>query len=213
MASSAPLYERHPFPATERDLDDLPEDVTGEILDGELIVHPRPDPPHTQAASGLGFLLGPAFHHGFGGGPGGWILLVEPKIRFGADLLVPDLAGWRRERFIPIRKGPYTVAPDWICELLSPSTARTDRVRKLPVYAREGVSYAWILDPTLRTLEALRLRDGKWLILGVFQKADKVRVEPFEALELDLSLLWENLPPDPEEEEREKEDARWREKS
>ena len=169
----------------------------------------RSDPPHTQAASGLGGLLIGPFHYGFGGGPGGWIILVEPKIRFGGALLVPDLAGWRRERFVPIRKGPYTVAPDWICELLSPSTARTDRVRKLPIYAREKVSYAWILDPALRTLEALRLQDGKWLILGVFQKADKVRVEPFEAFELDLALLWENLPMDPDEAEREKEDERW----
>jgi Uma2 family endonuclease len=203
MARPVPLYNHPNNPATEQDLYDLPEDVTGEILDGELIVHPRPDPPHTQAASGLGGLLIGPFHYGFGGGPGGWIILVEPKIRFGNDLLVPDLAGWRRERFVPIRRGPYTVAPDWICELLSPSTARTDRVRKLPIYAREKVAYAWILDPALRTLEALRLQDGKWLILGVFQKADKVRVEPFEAFELDLALLWENLPVDPDEAERE----------
>src|SRR5689334_10535989 len=152
MARPAPMYQPS-YPATERDLDDLPADVIGQIIDGELIVHPRPDPPHTQAASGLGGLLISPFHYGFGGGPGGWVILVEPKIRFGSNLLVPDLAGWRRERFVPIRKGPYTVSPDWVCELLSPSTARVDRVRKLPTYARAGVSHAWILDPTLRTLE------------------------------------------------------------
>jgi len=198
MARPAPI---DPHPATERDLDDLPQEVIGQIIDGELIVHPRPDPPHTQAASGLGGLLINPFHYGFGGGPGGWVILLEPKIRLGSDLLVPDLAGWRRERFVPIRKGPYTVAPDWICELLSPSTARIDRVRKLPIYAREGVSYACILDPRLRTLEALRLQEGKWLIVGVFQKSDKVRAEPFAAFELDLSLLWGDLPPDLSEEE------------
>jgi Uma2 family endonuclease len=200
MARPAPIYQP-PYPATERDLDDLPEGVIGQIVDGELIVHPRPDPPHTLAASGLGGLLSPPFHFGFGGGPGGWVILDEPKIRFGGDLLVPDLAGWRRERFIPIRKGPYTVAPDWVCELLSPSTARIDRIRKLPIYAREGVSYAWLLDPGLRTLEVLRLQDGRWLIVGVFQKQDKVRAEPFEAIELDLSLLWGDLPPEETEEE------------
>ncbi|HEY0511879.1 MAG TPA: Uma2 family endonuclease [Thermoanaerobaculia bacterium] len=204
MARPAPIYEP-PRPATERDLDDLSETVMGQIIAGELIVHPRPDPPHVQAASGLGGLLINPFHYGFGGGPGGWVLLVEPKIRFGGDLLVPDLAGWRRERFIPIRKGPYTITPDWVCELLSPSTARTDRVRKLPIYAREGVAYAWILDPNLRTLEVLRLQDGKWLILGVFQKGEKVRAEPFEAVELDLSLLWGDLPPEEKEEDEEEE--------
>jgi hypothetical protein len=171
------------------------------------------DPLYTQVASGLGALLSYPFHFGFGGGPGGWIMFFQPPIQFGGDLLIPNLAGWRRERFVPIRKGPYTIIPDWICAVLSPSKARMARARKLPIYAREGVSYAWILDPTLRTLDALRLQEGKWLILGVFQKADKVRVEPFEALELDLSLLWENLPPDPDEEEREKEDARWSEES
>jgi Uma2 family endonuclease len=202
MARPAPIDP--PFlPATERDLDALPQEVIGQIIGGELVVHPRPDPPHTQAASGLGVLLGAPFHYGFGGGPGGWVILVEPKIRLGSDLLVPDLAGWRRERFVPIRKGPYTVAPDWVCELLSPSTARTDRVRKLPIYAREKVAYAWILDPGLRTLEVLRLQDGKWLIVAVFQRNDKVRAEPFAAVELDLSLLWGDLPPEEADEEAE----------
>jgi Uma2 family endonuclease len=183
---------------SEQDLDDLPEDVIGQILDGELIVQPWPGPLHVQAASGLGALL----NHYFGLGiPREWVITDKPLVRLGRDLLVPDLAGWRRERFVPIRKGPYTVSPDWVCELLSPSTARVDRVQKMPAYARAGISYAWILDPTLRTLEVLRLQDGRWLILGVHQKQDKVRAEPFEAVELDLSLLWRDLPPEEASEE------------
>ncbi|HEX2224570.1 MAG TPA: Uma2 family endonuclease, partial [Thermoanaerobaculia bacterium] len=103
---------------------------------------------------------------------------------------VPDLAGWRRERFVSPPKGPYTVAPDWICEVLSPSTERDDRVRKLPIYAREGVAHAWLLDPELRTLEVLRLHEGSWLIAAVYEGGDKVRAEPFEAIEMDLGLIW-----------------------
>lgn len=178
-----------PRPATEEDLDDLPEEVVGEILDGELNVSPRPDPPHTEAASELfGFLHGP-FRRG-NGGPGGWVILIEPKIRLGQDILVPDLAGWRVERFASPPKGAYTVVPDWVCEILSPSTERDDRVRKLPIYAREGVRHAWLLDPSLRTLEVLRLHEGSWLIAGVYQSADRVQVEPFEAVEIDLTLIW-----------------------
>jgi Uma2 family endonuclease len=196
MASPAPSF----FPATERDLYSLPEDVIGQIIDGELIVHPRPDPPHTQAASVLGLLTGP-FWQGFGSGPGGWGILDEPKIRFPPDLLVPDLAGWKQERFVPLRKGPYLVVPDWICEILSPSTARDDRVRKLPIHARHGVRHAWVIDPRLRTLEVLRLHEGSWLIASTHHKEERVRAEPFDAVEIDLSLLWLDLPAEEEEDE------------
>ena len=192
----------HPGPATERDLDDLPEDVIGQIVDGELIVHPRPDPPHTEAASALtGFLFAP-LRQGIGG-PGGWVLLIEPKIRFGSRLLVPDLAGWRRERFVspPTRKGPYTVCPDWLCEVLSPSTMGFDRGTKLPIYAREGVAHVWLMDPVARTLEVLRLQQTGWLIAGIYTGEDKIRAEPFEAVEIDLSLIWGELPPEPAEDE------------
>jgi Uma2 family endonuclease len=190
----------HPGPATVRDLDDLPEDVIGQIVNGELIVHPRPDPPHTEAASVLtGFLFAP-FRQGIGG-PGGWIILAEPKIRFGSQILVPDLAGWRRERFVSPRKGPYTVIPDWLCEVLSPSTMRFDRATKLPIYAREGVGHVWLLDPVARTLEILRLHEGNWLIAGVHENGDKVRAEPFEAVEIDLALIWGDFPEEPAEEE------------
>ena len=176
-------------PATERDLDDLPEEVIGQIVDGELIVHPRPDHPHVRAASTLTWAIFGPFDQGLGG-PGGWVILAEPRILFGETLFIPDLAGWRKERFIAPKKGSYTVAPDWVCEILSPSTARFDRKTKLPIYAQAEVQHAWILDPDVRRLEVLRRRGENWTIAAAHQNTDKVRAEPFEALELDLSLLW-----------------------
>jgi len=194
------------FPASERDLDDLAEDVIGQLIEGELIVHPRPDSPHTQAAADLASVILPAFRRG-SGGPGGWVILFEPKIRLGRDLLVPDLAGWRKERFVDPQKGPYLVVPDWVCEILSLSTARDDRIRKLPIYARDGVRRVWLLDPRLRTLEVFRLHEGRWLLIGTYQGEDKVRAEPFEAVEIDLSMIWSDLPVENEDEEENKEPA------
>lgn len=183
-------------PVTLLDPDDLPEDVVGEIINGELHVHPRPDDPHARAAFELGLTLGNAFHRGITG-PGGWVLRAEPRILFGAQSLVPDLAGWRQERFIAPRKGPMQIAPDWICEILSPSTARHDRVRKLPIYAEHEVRHAWLIDPALRTLEVLRLEAGAWMIVSAHEEDEKVRAAPFEAVEVDLAPLWgEALPPD-----------------
>ncbi|HXU44977.1 MAG TPA: Uma2 family endonuclease [Thermoanaerobaculia bacterium] len=176
-------------PATLRDLDDLPEDVVAHIVDGELIVHPRPEGPHVEAASELGWMLMGPFRHGIGG-LGGWVILDEPKILFGQQLLVPDRAGWKKERFVAPRKGPYTVVPDWVCEILSPSTRRFDRSTKLPLFAREGVGHAWVIDPKAQTLEVLRLHEGRWLIVAVHEGRGPVRAEPFDALELDLSLIW-----------------------
>lgn len=176
-------------PATLLDLDDLPEDVVGEIIDGELYVHLRPDDPHAGAAFNLSLTLGNPFYRGIGG-PGGWVLRAEPRILFGEQALSPDLAGWRRDRFVARRKGPHVVAPDWLCEILSPSTEQHDRIRKLPIYARHGVRHAWLVDPLLRTVEVLRLEAGVWLIVGLHQNDDKIRAEPFEAIEIDLSEIW-----------------------
>jgi Uma2 family endonuclease len=174
----------------EDDLDALPEGMIGQLVNGELLVHSRPHAPHTEAASELGALLIPPFRHGEGG-PGGWVILDEPGIRLSrGNLLVPDLAGWRSERFHSPRRGPYLVPPDWVCEVLSASTARDDRVRKLPIYARAGVGFAWLIDPELQTLEVLGLREGIWQILGVFAEAERVRAAPFEAVEIDLARLW-----------------------
>jgi len=176
-------------PATVRDLDDLPEDVIGHIVEGELIVLPRPDAPHVEAASVLHGVLFNAFWRERGN-PGGWVILPEPKILFGKQLLVPDLAGWKVDRYVRPKKGPYEIVPDWVCEILSPSTARFDRITKLPIYRQAGIGHAWVIDPIARTLEVLRCHEESCLIAAAYQNQDKVRAEPFEAVEIDLSLLW-----------------------
>ncbi|AGC41857.1 hypothetical protein MYSTI_00507 [Myxococcus stipitatus DSM 14675] len=179
-------------PATYEDLLALPEHVVGQIIDGELIVMPRPASPHARANAHLfGELYGP-FGRGRGG-PGGWQLLMEPELHFGEDVLVPDLAGWRRERMTPeMSDAPYfTLAPDWVCEVLSPSTAAVDRVKKKCIYAREGVEHLWLVDPRARTLEVLRLSGQHWVELGTYSGDERVRAEPFEVLELELGILWQ----------------------
>lgn len=171
------------------DLLDVPEGYIGEIIDGELFMTPRPGPPHTETASELGGLLVGAFRFGVGG-PGGWVILDEPRVAFGADIRVPDLAGWRRERYVAPEQGPYTVIPDWICEVLSPSTSRTDRGAKLDLYLTHRVGHVWLVDPRERTIEVFRAHEQGWLRVKVFTRAEKVRAEPFDAIELDLALLW-----------------------
>jgi Uma2 family endonuclease len=180
--------------ATYDDVLAAPENMVAELIDGELHLQPRPAKPHAAAATALGEELGPPFKRGRGG-PGGWILLYEPELHLGTDVLVPDLAGWRRERMPALvdDEAYFSLAPDWVCEVLSPKTARTDRTAKLPIYAREGVQHAWLVDPLLRTLEVLRVEDGRWSILATRRDEAKVRSEPFDAFELELGVLWADV--------------------
>jgi Uma2 family endonuclease len=183
--------------ATYQDVLDAPAHHVAQVVAGELHLHPRPAMPHAAAATALGEELGPPFKRGRGG-PGGWILLHEPELHLGEDILVPDLGGWRRERMKVLPAAAFTtLAPDWVCEVLSPSTARLDRAGKLPVYAREGVSHAWLVDPLAQTLEVMRLESGRWTLLAVHQKAARVRAEPFDAIELDLAILWADVEASP----------------
>ncbi len=176
--------------ATYEDLLRVPEPLVAEILDGELYASPRPALPHALCASALGALLGGAFQFGHGG-PGGWWIFHEPELHQGADVLVPDLAGWRRERLPVVPDAvAMALAPDWVSEILSPSTERMDRAKKLAIYAREGVGHAWLINPIARTLEALRRQGDGWLLFATAAGDAIVRVEPFEAIELDLLLLW-----------------------
>jgi len=168
---------------------DVPEGSIGEIVAGGIHVTPRPGPPHTRAASGLGVFVGGAFGYGIGG-PGGWVILDEPRVRFADDVRVPDLAGWRADRYQDPEGGPYAVVPDWICEVLSPSTTAEDRAQKQPLYARAGVRHLWLADPEARTLEVLRLEGGLWVVVSVLAGEGRVRAEPFDAIELDLGAVW-----------------------
>lgn len=177
-------------PATYDDLIAQPERVVAEIVDGELHASPRPSPRHAVAAFELGNSLGPPFGRGHGG-PGGWLILAEPELHLGVDVLIPDLAGWRRERMTTLPTTAFfTLAPDWICEVLSPSTEHLDRGQKLPIYARAGVAYAWLADPIARTLEAFERDDTGWVLLSCGRDTDVVRAAPFDAVPLELALLW-----------------------
>ena len=181
--------------ADYEDLYAIPENMTGEIIDGELVVTPRPSRKHTLSATLLGARVTVPYTLGEGGGPGGWIIIIEPEIGLGEDILVPDLAGWKTERFPAAEETNWiSVAPDWVCEMLSPSTLRKDKIKKMPIYARHGVQYSWFLDPLARTLEVFKLESGRWVLLGVYAEDDKVRAEPFQEVEIELGGLWVAFP-------------------
>ena len=176
--------------ANYADLVAVPDNFVAEIIAGELYASPRPSPPHAHAASVLGIELGGPFHRGRSG-PGGWMLLDEPELHFGDDVLVPDIAGWRRERMPALPNTAYfTLAPDWLCEVLSPSTETIDRTRKLAIYAAQVVGHVWLVTPLLETLEVLRLESQRWSLLATHEGNAKRRAEPFDAIELELGALW-----------------------
>lgn len=176
---------------TRADLEALPGNVVGEIIEGVLYTTPRPRPAHSNVESVLAGDLNAPFQRGRGG-PGGWWILVEPGIELpGATEIVPDVAGWRRER-LPELPGdaPIGVVPDWVCEILSPTTRRHDQLIKRPFYARAGVAYLWTIDIESRTLSVSRLVDGHWLELAVHGGADEIRAEPFAAVALSMADWW-----------------------
>jgi Uma2 family endonuclease len=170
----------------------LPENLTGEIIDGVLYTQPRPAGRHAIAERGLNVDLGGPFDFGRGG-PGGWWIIPEPEVHFVRDseVVVPDLAGWRRDRMPNITEDHrFEVIPDWVCEILSPATVQKDRILKLPLHARYGVAHAWLVDPLARTLEAFELREGRWVLIGSLKDDDPVVVAPFDAVPFSLADLW-----------------------
>jgi Uma2 family endonuclease len=186
-----------PKRATYQDILNAPENKVAEIINGALHLSPRPAPPHCQVASNVGFDVGAAFHRGRGG-PGGWMILPEPELHIGEDVLVPDWAGWRRER-VPapgFDDRTVSVPPDWICEVLSKSTEKIDRNEKMPIYAAHGVQYAWLVHPGRRTLEVFRLEDEVWITTAVHRNG-VARIEPFHAIELDVDSFWADVPMPP----------------
>ena len=177
-------------PATYADLEAVPPHLVAEIIHGELVTHPRSRPRHAVVSSDLTSLINGPFHLGRGG-PGGWWILDEPELHLGADVLVPDLAGWRRERMPAIPETAYFgVAPDWACEVASPATVRYDRGPKRDIYARRGVKHLWVIDPDARLLESFELRDGLWVLLRTFTDKEEVAAAPFGAVPFGLGLLW-----------------------
>jgi Uma2 family endonuclease len=176
--------------ATYADLRAAPPNCVAELIAGGLHTQPRPAPRHALANSQLlGDLRGP-FDRGRGG-PGGWIILAEPELHLGNDVLVPDIAGWRRTTLPQLPETPYfATAPDWVAELLSPSTAQLDRKLKMPIYARAGVGHVWLIDPLARTLEAYERVERGWLLIGTFGDSDSVSIAPFAEVPLALGELW-----------------------
>lgn len=189
--------------ATLADLEALPRTWRGEIIDGTLYAFPRPRSRHANIELLLGTDLKNPFQRGRGG-PGGWWILPEPGIELPrSPEFSPDLGGWRQERMpkLPSQKQAIMMVPDWLCEILSPSTASYDNIVKRRLYAEIGVGHIWYIDPTRKELEVCRLVDGKWLQLGVYGADERVKAEPFEAVEIDLAEWWEGIEEDDEEDE------------
>ncbi|MBK1623639.1 Uma2 family endonuclease [Afifella marina] len=175
--------------ATYADLQAVPSHLVAEIIDGTLVTHPRPTPRHSVASSVLGMKLG-GFQLG-GDGPGGWIFMDEPELHLGHNIVVPDIAGWRRERLSVLPETAYLeTAPDWVCEVISASTETYDRVSKRRIYAGAGVSHLWLLDPRSKVLEVFALTGDSWLLVDTFRDGDDVAAPPFDVMTFSLSALW-----------------------
>jgi Uma2 family endonuclease len=180
--------------ATYEDVVSAPPHLVAEIIDGDLLLSPRPSPRHANAKASLGAAIKGPFDWGTDG-PGGWVILVEPELHFAStgerEVLVPDLAGWRRERLPrPPEQSAIEVPPDWVCEVISPSTETIDRVKKTRVYARERVGHLWLVNPVTTTLEVYRLVGENWQLIATHGGDGEVRAEPFEAVPLRLERLW-----------------------
>ena len=188
--SHAAATERNSTSATYQDVLDASVHTTAQIIDGTLYTNPRPTYSHAKAHTKLVSIIDSPFGHG-GEGSGGWLILLEPEIHLGEDIVVPDLAGWRYERMPEHRDVAYfTLAPDWVCEVLSPSTRRLDLGSKRAVYAREGVSFLWFVDPEVRSLQAFALRNKEWVLIDTLFDDASVSLLPFEEISFDLGFLW-----------------------
>ena len=182
MAQSAAPKHESPRRATYQDVLDAPAHLVAEIINGTLHTHPRPASRHALATSNLGDELV---------SPGGWWIIDEPELHFDDEIVVPDLAGWRRERMPEYPDTAYfTLAPDWVCEALSASTRKVDLHEKRPIYALAGVPHLLLVDPIDRTLEAFELHDGQWLLIASAKDDEPVSIRPFDAITFNLGDLW-----------------------
>lgn len=176
--------------ATYADLEAVHPHLVAEIVHGALVTHPRPSPRHAITASSRVTEIAGPYQRGRGG-PGGWVFMTEPELHSGEDVVVPDIAGWRRERLPQLPDTPYlTTPPDWLCEVIYPSTEFYDRGPKRDIYAAAGVSYLWLVDPASQQLEAFQLAAGQWLLQATMTGDQEVKLPPFDAAPFNLGLLW-----------------------
>jgi Uma2 family endonuclease len=169
---------------------DAPPNMVAELVSGALHLHPRPAARHARATFRMAMKLGDPYDDGVGG-PGGWYFAIEPELHLGGDVVVPDLAGWRRERMGTFPDTPaIELVPDWVCEILSPGTRRFDLTEKRALYGAHGAAFLWLLDPQAELLEAFALSEGAWVLAGTAQGDGEVRLAPFEAAGFSLSALW-----------------------
>lgn len=190
--------------ATYQDVLDAPDNMVAEIMNGDLYLSPRPAPAHAETGPHVLDSISPFWTRRGGSGGPRWRIMNEPELHLGTDVLVPDLAGWRIERMPKLpREAFITLAPDWVCEVLSPSTARTDRSTKMRIYARHRVPHLWLVDPLDQLLEAFRLEGEFWVrhtaLIGKEEGTEKARIPPFEELEINISHWWTEVEsPNPE---------------
>ncbi|OED38069.1 hypothetical protein AB833_21190 [Chromatiales bacterium (ex Bugula neritina AB1)] len=177
--------------ATYEDLFNIPDNEVGEIFGGELVTHPRPAPRHARAAAVVGARLLTEFDTKPNGEDGGWWILDEPECHLGSDIVVPDIAGWRKTTMPELPEAAwFGVRPNWVCELISPSTAKYDRGVKREIYARDGVGYYWIVDPLVKLIEVFVLQQGNWVLAETGAAEQVASLVPFETMPFDLSALW-----------------------
>jgi hypothetical protein len=178
--------------ATYDDVLAAPRHLVAEVVRGALSLAPRPDPADARARSRLIMRLAGVDSDAIDA-PGGWVILGEPELHLGAEIVVPDVSGWTRTRMsvLPTDLAYFVLVPDWVCEVLSPSTERMDRSEKAEIYAEHGVQHLWFLDPEIQTLEVMRLDGDTYRVLKTFGGDVRARAEPFDAIELPLAALWE----------------------
>lgn len=185
-------------PATVEDFYAIPEDERfHELIDGRIVRRASPSGEHANAQGGvLGTLRGPFQRRPGEGGPGGWWIYAEPEIQLEPGLIVrPDVAGWRRDTTPEPPAGmPLQLRPDWVCEVLSPSNANNDTVRKLRLYHRVAIPHYWLVDPRAATLTVLRWSADGYVTRLTAERGEVVRPEPFDAIELQVGVLFGDDP-------------------
>ncbi len=194
---------------TYEDILALDEKLHAELLDGMIYIDgvplgsvvptvgmaPAQLPRHAKSQRVLGKIIGGPFDDDHGdGGPGGWWIFIEVDVLLASGTVRPDLSGWRRERLPQPDVRPIATRPDWVCEIISPTSIRQDRVAKRRAYAKAGIPHYWIVDPDARTLEALELQSDRWLEVGTWSEGDVARIAPFEPVEVPVGRLF--LPPE-----------------